>query len=334
MKNKTLGWFIKALLAGALAFALLCTACFFYFNVPVHFTNPDGATEYKYESAPYFRGTEGYGHGRVNNDGFNNLRDYTPGEKIDVLLMGSSHTEGFCVPQKDSAGAVLQSLFGGEKSVYNIGMAGHTFLYCAKRLDKALEVYRPEGYVVMELATLSYDPAAMDAATDGTLADIPSHTGGLLTALQKLPFLRLMYTKYFKGANEAVAAAAGTAEPVSDDAFEVSLSRLLQKIGDVSRTHGVKTILAYTPTVTPDQTGRGVTDARPGEREAFARLAAENGLLFLDLTQRNIAAMEKDGKLLFGFANTAPGAGHINSAGLRIYAEGVYELIGKEEAAP
>ena len=331
MRNKTLTWFIKAILAGALAFALLCIVCCFYFNVPVHFTNPDGATEYKYESAPYFWGTEGYGHGRVNNDGFNNLRDYAPGEKIDVLLMGSSHTEGFCVPQRDSAGAVLNELFGGKKAVYNIGMAGHTFLYCAKRLDRALEVYAPAGYVVMELATLSYDPAAMDAATDGTLADIPSHTGGLLTALQKLPFLRLMYTKYFKGANVAVAAAAGTAEPISDEAFEASLARLLQKVGEDCRAHGVKGILAYTPTVTPDQEGHGTIDARPGEREAFARLSEENGLLFLDLTERNIAAMERDGELLFGFPNTAPGTGHINSAGLRVYAEGVYELIGKEE---
>ena len=331
MKNKTLGWFLKALLAGALAFALLCALCVFYFNVPVHFTNPDGATEYKYESAPYFWGTEGYGHGRINNDGFNNLRDFEPGEKIDVLLMGSSHTEGFCVPQKNSAGAVLNALFGGEKYVYNIGMAGHTFLYCAKRLDRGLEVYRPAGYVVIELATLSYDPAAMDAAADGTLADIPSHTGGVLTALQKIPFLRLMYTKYFKGANVAVAAAAGTAEPVSREAFEASLSRLLRKVGEVSRAHGVKTILVYTPTVTPDREGHGAIDARPGEREAFARLSKENGLLFLDLTERNIAAMEEDGELLFGFPNTKPGTGHINSAGLRVYAEGVYELIGKEE---
>ena len=331
MKKQILNWILKALLAGAAAFALLCLLGAFYFNIPVHFTNPDGATEYKYESGPFFRGTEGFGVGRVNNDGFNNLFDYTPGDRIDVLLMGSSHSEGFCVPQQNSAGAVLNRLFDGEKTAYNIGMAAHTFLYCAKRLERALEVYRPTGYVVMELASLSYEPAAMDAAADGTLPDLPSRAGGLLTAAQRLPFLRLMYTKYFKGGNEAVAAAVGTAEPVAAGDYEASLSRLLRKIGDVSRAHGVKTILAYMPFVLPDQEGRGVTEARPGERETFARLAAENGLLFLDLTERNIAAMEEDGQLLFGFANTAPGQGHINSAGLRIYAAGIYERIEEEE---
>ncbi len=41
--------------------------------------------------------------------------------------------------------------------------------------------------------------------------------------------------------------------------------------------------------------------------------------------------MEQDGQLLFGFANTAPGQGHINSAGLRLYAEAVHALIAQEE---
>ena len=332
MRKQTFQWLGKALLAGIFAFALLCLLSVFYFNVPVHYTNPDFSTEYKYEAdRRFYRGTEGFGYGRVNNDGFNNARDYAPGERIDVLLMGSSHTEGFCVPQGNTAAAVLNRLFDGEKYAYSIGMAGHTLLYCAKHLEAALETYAPTDYVVIELTTLSYDPAAMDAATDGTLPDIPSHTGGLLTALQKLPYLRLIYTKYFKGGNEAVAAAAGTAEPVSAEDYEAALSRLLQKIGDVCRAHGVTAILVHMPTVVPDETGHGVVDLRPGEQESFQRLCEENGLLFLDLTARNVEALEQDGQLLFGFANTAPGQGHINSRGLRVYAEGIHALITEGE---
>ena len=89
-KKQVFSWIGKAILAGLAAFALLCAACAFYFNTPVHYTNPDGATEYKYESGRFYRGTEGFGYGRINNDGFNNARDYSPGDKIDVLLMGSS----------------------------------------------------------------------------------------------------------------------------------------------------------------------------------------------------------------------------------------------------
>ncbi len=332
MKKATFKFLAMLLAAGLSAFILLCLLCVFYFNVPVHSTNPDGATEYKYEAGRrYFRGTEGFGYGRINNDGYNNLRDFYEGEPIDVLLMGSSHMEGFCVPQKDTAAAVLNRLFEGKKYVYNIGMAGHTFLYCAKRLDNALKVYKPTDSVVIELATLSYDPSAMDAAADGTLPDIPSHSGGLLTALQKLPFLRLFYTKYVKGTNEAVQAAAGTAEPVSPEDYEQALARLLKKISTVSINHGVRVILVYTPTVIPDADGTIAAETRPEELAIFERLCGEYGLVFLNLTERNIASVTEKGQLPFGFANTAPGQGHINQTGLRIFAEAVFEQIGKGE---
>ena len=326
MKKQTLNWILKAGLAGLLAFALLCGVCLFYFHLPVRVTNADGATEYKYEAGrSYVRGIEGFGYGKLNNEGFNNLRDFTPGEEINVLLMGSSHMEGFCVPQKDSAGAVLNRLFNGEKYVYNIGMAAHTFPYCAEHLETALNVYAPTDAVVIELAALSYDPAALDAAADGTLPEMASHEGGFITALQKLPYLRLFYTKYIKGEGRAAEAGSGTAVPDGD--FEASLSRLLQKVGETARTHGVSVILAYTPTVLPEADGHIAVQEGPGERELYQKLCAENGIVFLDLTERNIAAAAEEGKLPFGFANTTPGTGHINSLGLRIFAEGVYEQL-------
>ena len=325
MRKETAKWILKALLAGLAAFTLLSAICAFYFNVPVRVPSPDGATEYKYEpNRRYFRGLEGFGSGRTNNDGFNNLRDYTPGEEINVLLMGSSHMEGFCVPQADSAAAVLNGLFDGEKYVYNIGMAAHTFLYCAKHLDTALSHYAPTDAVVLELAALSYDPAALDAAADGTLRDMSSHEGGFITALQKIPYLRLFYTKYFQGGGQA--AEAGRTEPAAAGDFESALSRLLQKLGETGRAHGVSVILAYTPTVLPDADGRILPQEQPGERELYQKLCAENGLVFLDLTERNISAAE-EGQLPFGFANTTPGTGHINRLGLRIFAEGVFEQL-------
>ncbi len=332
MKKQVINWIGKALLAGLIAFVLLCLFCALWYNVPVHYDNPDGATEYKWEPSRFYsRGTEGFALGRTNNDGFNDLRDYSPGERVDILLMGSSHMEGFCVAQDENAAAVLNRLFDGEKYAYNIGTAGHTFLYCAKHLDSALSAYAPREYAVIELATLSYDPAAMDAAADGTLPDLSSHTGGVLTALQKLPFLRLFYTKYFRGGDEAVKAAAGTDTPVDPARYEASLARLLGRVGAVSAAHGVKTVLVYMPTLTPDGQGQLHTDTRPDEREIFERLAAENGLLFLDLTGTYTRAAEEDGRLPFGFSNTAPGQGHVNRLGHRLFAEAVYALIGSGE---
>ena len=42
MKKETVKWIVKALFAGLAAFAVLCAACAFYFNVPVRVSNPAG----------------------------------------------------------------------------------------------------------------------------------------------------------------------------------------------------------------------------------------------------------------------------------------------------
>ena len=81
----------------------------------------------------------------------------------------------------------------------------------------------------------------------------------------------------------------------------------------------------------PDAEGRAVLEVKPGERESFQRLSEENGLVFLDLTERFVSALEDDHELLFGFANTAPGHGHINSRGHELFAEAVYGCIENGE---
>ena len=109
---KILKWLIKAFVAGCIAFALLCAFCLLWYNVPVHYDNPSGATEYVWESRKFYsKGTEGFALGRTNNEGFNNIKDYNEGDEIDILLMGSSHMEGFNVAQDENAAAVINQLF-------------------------------------------------------------------------------------------------------------------------------------------------------------------------------------------------------------------------------
>jgi len=328
MNKETAKWIGKALLAGLTAFMMLSAVCAFYFNVPVRVTNPDNTTEYRYEpNRRYYRGTEGFGFGRTNNEGFNNLRDYNAGDEINILLMGSSHMEGFCVPQSDSAAAVLNRLFNGEKYAYNIGMAAHTFPYCAEHLEKALSTYAPTDAVIIELAKLIYTPAELDSAVNETLPAIGAHDGGIVTFLQKIPYLRLFYTKYNQ--NKEAATADSTQTTTGD--FEKSLSCLMRKIGETSRSYGTDVILVYTPTVMPEADGHIAVQEQPDERTLYQKLCAENGIVFLDLTAQNISAAEELNQLPFGFTNTSPGTGHINRLGLRIFAEGVYKYLKNME---
>ena len=326
-------WTGKAVGAGLLALALLNLFCVFYYNVPVHYTNPDGATEYKWETRRFYsRGTEGFALGRTNSDGFNNLRDYTPGEAVDILLMGSSHMEGFNVAQDENAAALLNERYGGERYVYNIGTAGHTLLYCVKHLDRALSVYAPSGWVVLETMSLDFAPEDMDAVVDGSYPDIPSRSGGLLTMLQKVPVLRLFYTKYIKYGELFSGMADGQYEEgaaFSGD-YAASLEGLLDKLARESQAHGVRALVVFSPPLLIAPDGSAHTGTDPGKLALFTRLCGEKGVEFLDLTEVYLEAYDRH-VLPFGFSNTAPLAGHLNRDGHRLFADAVAARIAERE---
>lgn len=323
-------WIGKAAVAGVAALLLLCLWCSFYYNVPIHYTNETGATEYKWESHKFFRkGTEGFAFGRTNNDGFNNLRDYRPGEPVDILLMGSSHMEGMNVQPGENTAAVLNRLFAGEKYTYNIGTSGHTLSYCLSNLDAALDTYAPLGYVVIETRTLSFTREELAALAEGTLPPIPSRTGGLVELLQRLPYLRLMYTKYVKDEGEPQAQAATPQEDAAEKA--ALLETVLTQAAESCRSRGVQPIIVYDPVVYTKENGAGFTDTDPAELSAMERACRENGVLFLDLTDSYLDLYQGSYRLPYGFANTSPGMGHMNRWGHERFAQAVYEAIREGE---
>ncbi len=326
-------WTGKAVGAGRLALALLNLFCVFYYNVPVHYTNPDGATEYKWETRRFYsRGTEGFALGRTNCDGFNNLRDYAPGEAVDILLMGSSHMEAFNVAQDENAAALLNERYGGERYVYNIGTAGHTLLYCVKRLDRALTVYAPSDWVVLETMSLDFAPEDMNAVVGGSYPDIPSRSGGLLTMLQKIPVLRLFYTKYIKYGELFSGMADGQYEEGAafSGGYEASLEMLLEKLARESQAHGVRALVVFSPPVLIAPDGGAYTETDPEKLAVFTRLCGEKGVEFLDLTEVYLDAYGRH-VLPFGFSNTAPLAGHLNRDGHRLFAAAVAARIAERE---
>lgn len=329
--KKFFGWILKAAIAGAAALLLLCLWCFFYYNVPVHFTNETGATEYRWESGKFYRkGTEGFAFGRTNNEGFNNLLDYEPGDKIDLLLMGSSHMEAMNVAPEDNAAAVLNRLFDGEKYTYNIGTSGHTLMYCLKHLDSALDTYAPQSCAVIETRTLSFSEAELAAVAEGTLPDIPSRSGGLVGMLQKLPYLRLMYTKYVKdsGGDDGETPAGPTAPTPEENARKSELlDEILDRAAESCRRRGVELVLVYDPTVYVDESGAAYTLTDGAELEMFKESCRETGIAFIDLTESYLDLFNAQHKLPYGFLNTSPGRGHMNRWGHELFAEAVYNMI-------
>lgn len=327
-------WIGKAAIAGVAALLLLCLWCSFYYNVPIHYTNETGATEYKWESNKFFRkGTEGFAFGRTNNDGFNNQQDYTPGEAIDILLMGSSHVEGMNVAPAENAAAVLNRLFAGEKYTYNIGTSGHTLIYCLSNLEAALDTYAPGSYVVIESRTISFETEELEALVEGRVSPIPSRTGGLVELLQRAPYLRLLYTKYLK--DTARESDVTTEAPVEHQEDMARMTALLQSAlaaaAESCRSRGVTLLLVYDPVVYTNETGAGYTETNPADLAAMETACHGNGIQFVDLTASYLAGYNGQHKLPYGFANTSPGMGHMNAWGHGLFAQAVYDAIRERE---
>ena len=186
--KKVLFWISKALISGIIACLLLTLFSIFYYNVPVHSISLDGATDYSWETNKFYsRGTEGFAWGKTNNEGYINSFDYEKNMEIDVLIMGSSHMEGYNVAVENTTASQLDLLLENE-TVYNIGISGHTFLTCANNFENALQKYTPNKYVVIETNTLSFNENELTNAIEGTTEELSSHSTGIIGALQKNPY--------------------------------------------------------------------------------------------------------------------------------------------------
>jgi hypothetical protein len=74
---KMLKQFVKFIVAAITAFVLLNIFCLVYYNVPGHVSGKTGATDYVYPKyTKYSQMAEGFGHSRLNNEGYNNIDDY------------------------------------------------------------------------------------------------------------------------------------------------------------------------------------------------------------------------------------------------------------------
>lgn len=331
--KKIFHWLLKAFIAGCAALVLLNGFAFLWYNVPVHYDNPTGATEYVWESHKFYsKGTEGFALGRTNNEGFNNIKDYNEGDRVDILLMGSSHTEGFNVAQDENMGAVINQLFEGEKYCYNIGTAGHTFLYCVSNLSDALDRYQPEEYLIIETFSVDFGKDELMSVVDGSLAPIPSHNGGIVGMLQKLPYLRLFYTQHFK--NGGLAFDGAEAKPAAEAAEEdylPALEKLLDMVAAQCSSHNVQPVIVYHNSVLINEDGSAYTGTDSEKLENFRRCCEDRGITFLDLCPRALELYEQEHQLLYGFSNTSPGSGHMNRLGHRIFAEEVVETVRETE---
>jgi hypothetical protein len=339
---KILKQFAKFIVAGIVAFIFLNIFCLVYYNVPGHVAGKTGATDYVYpQYARYSQMVEGFGRGRLNNEGYNNIDDYNA-QKIDVLLMGSSHIEGMNVGQNEMAASILNNLLKS-RYTYNIGFSTHDFLRNLSNLKNAIDYYKPKRYVVLEIQNVVFDMQDLEDVIDSKLERLPSFDHGALSYLQKMPYLRLGYRqmKFFTGLHvvdmlKVFRGRESGNEKKSDsidwDRIKVLLDTLMADTRRICADNGIDFIVVYHPPLTVRKDGHATVE-QPNEYLTKIRNACNvHGVYFMDMSKAFIAEYNAKHLLPHGFSNTAVGTGHLNKTGHRLIAGQLSEFINKIEA--
>ena len=335
MFNKgLLKWIIKAIIACTIAFAMVSGGCLLYYNLPVHYSNSSGATDYKWEVNKFYsKGTEGFALGKTNNDGFNNIDDYN-GQKIDILFMGSSHGEAFNVAQDKNCVSLLNDKFGGAMYTYNIATSGHTICHVVSNINDAVKIYHPTKYLIIECQSLSAKKENLVAAVDGSLPKLESESGGLIGLLQKVPFFRLVY---FQLSNLNSEKGDDTNTSIQSDTPDIeyikAVNDFVAKIKSDCEANNITPIVVYHPHFSVDGDGKITVQAKESYSDLFAEVCNEKGVAYVDMLSDFTNGYRKDKKLPYGFSNTAIGEGHMNEYGHSLLANRIYQTIEDMEAA-
>ena len=259
-----------------------------------------------------------------------------------------------------STASLLEKEFP-DKTVYNIGVAGHAFLTNICDLNAALDKYRPE-YVIIDTQVVSFDSCELEQVLNGTFPRLESYDTGLLRKLENSSFLRLLYyqlTFYrndhgglfnppellplFGNGHKDISE---PAEPVksNDDALvtdaviseqeaeynEQLLDAVFAYAAETAEKYGTEIIIVYHPKTWLDGYG-GMWVYDGAVHTPFAGLCDKYGIHLVDMSERYIAEYENDYTLPYGFINSTVGYGHLNRRGHVMISEEIAALIREVE---
>lgn len=326
---------IKTIVAGLVALIIFSAISIVYNYTGTHITSKTGATDYTWESGQFITNmNEGFAIIHMDPEGFNNVLDvYEVKNDISTLLMGSSHMEAVQMGMKENVGYLLNEMLPDE-TTYNIGISGHDINIVFSNLDTALEYYRPSERVVIEISDLTPSVDTMQKVMRGELADIPSYDTGLVYAMSVyMPGIKRLFLDLKQWASVSIESLK-TSNSISNDGvivedlpveYRETLDSYLARVADIAAKHDVELMLFYHPTLNIDQNGRLVGFNE--NVDLFGSLCADNGIIFIDMTQDFVDLYENSNQLAHGFINSELGVGHLNKYGHRVCAERIAETI-------
>ncbi|MBR3808957.1 MAG: hypothetical protein IKK46_01480 [Clostridia bacterium] len=331
-------WLMKAFVSGLVALGIATGFCFFYYNFPSVYVNETGATDYVVDANHIsIRGTEGFAYTKTDEYGFVNT---FPDKKdsIDVLVMGSSHTQGLNVDADENFTYVLNKKLkenGYDKFAYSIGSSGHNLIVCLRNLENAIKVYQPEEYVVVEASAIDFDVNVWEQLNNGTHEKLTAYDSGVMLYLKKFDFVRLaisqVYNFVFKDSQESVTTEEQT--ETSEKYLEKNrqlVETAIRNASTIAEKNNCKLVIIYSPQIEVDYYGDIVKEAPSFGYEIFRDACEKYNVEFVDMFDTYEKMYEESNRLPNGFSNSAIGKGHINKYGHNCIGNKLYDTIVEE----
>ncbi len=329
-KVKSVG---KFLLAGLVAFVILCLVTSLYSLTPLRIESAYGNTDYVWkQDFPWIKMTEGISYGVVDNQGFNNLEVV---DNPDILLLGSSHIEAMNVMQNHSTSSVLNEKFEGEYSTYNMGISGHTLFKVVQYLPKSLSVYDTvPKYIVIETDTTILNGESVTQALNGEVPVTKVNNEGLVAWLQKFPFLRSAYHQLDNGMMDVLLPSKqnDNQEGVPNDSYvkpeidKQPYEDMFSYLHKLQTVYDTKIIIVYHPFEHFNDDGEIYFNNKE-YTEVFDEYAEKNDICFIDMTEAFKNLYYKENQVPHGFSTGALGEGHLNKYGHEAIANEIYRYI-------
>lgn len=327
--KKTLVFVCKFAVSVILAVAILSVFALVYYNPPKATAQPDKYTNSKFVSDAYWADmTEGMGYGRINNLGYNELDTFNANMPI-VALIGSSHTEALQVPQEKTYTALLQQKLhtNGDENIdcVNLGKSGHFLPISVSNFAYFAEAFPNVQCAVIETADLDYSPEELEKMLAGEYHQDLQQRGGLYAAAQRIPYLRLLYKQYQDSQKKTDNSAA---EEASLDyvAYETGVSKVMQKLSGIAEEKQFPLIILYHGPMEVQEL-QGVRKDDQDQVEIFRKCCEQNGIYFVDVTDRFVEHFNDTYELPYGFSNTTMGTGHLNVLGHSMIAEELHSCV-------
>ncbi len=329
--KQILKWLIKAIAAGAAAFVCMSFFCYFYYNLPAHHTTENGTTDHSWSEFHFTsRGSEGFASTKTDENGYVNTFPYKK-DNADILLMGSSHTEGFNVNYNQNFAYLLnKKLYDGgfDMYAYNIGMSSHSIGRCLNNLDRALNAYPSAKYVVIETHSERVALPLMEQMISDTYEPITVGNSGLVHHLQELDYLRLLYAQLkhmTKTAREAVP------EEVDPEHYASCLDQVIEQVEEIGKEHDCTVVILYSPFLSVDYAGEIIPPAPSDELDLLQSTCQKYGVEFITAQEAYEDMYRQTNHLPHGFVNTAVGTGHMNRYGHACIADVLFDYVTKED---